>query len=86
MKKLVAIVVVLFTSFIVVACPICEKQQPKILQGISHGTGPQSQWDMVIVWAMVAIVLVTLFYSVKWLVKPGEKSSTHIKNFILNIE
>ena len=86
MKKLTAAVILLVTGCIAVACPLCEKQQPKILQGISHGTGPQSQWDMVIVWAMVAIVLATLFYSLKWLIKPGERSNTHIKHFILNNE
>ncbi|MBS1496787.1 MAG: hypothetical protein JSU03_04340 [Bacteroidetes bacterium] len=86
MKKLIALIAFILARYIGLACPLCEKQQPKLLQGISHGTGPQSQWDMVIVWSMVAIVLVTLFYSVKWLVKPGEKSNTHIKHFILNFE
>ncbi|MFT3903479.1 MAG: hypothetical protein QM727_09910 [Niabella sp.] len=55
-----------------------------MLKGIAHGAGPQSQWDYLIVWIAVVIVLATLFFSVKWLIRPGEKSDTHIKRFILN--
>jgi hypothetical protein len=68
----------------ILLCDACTKQQPKLLQGITHGTGPDSSWDYVIVYMAVAIVLFSLFYSVKWLIRPGEKSSTHIKQFILN--
>ncbi|MBX2923134.1 MAG: hypothetical protein KF746_13125 [Chitinophagaceae bacterium] len=84
MKKIKLLL--LLTVFFVpaIACPVCERQQPDMLKGVVHGTGPESQWDYVIVWAMVAVVLLTLFFSVKWLVKPGEKSDTHIKRIILN--
>lgn len=67
-------------------CPACEKQQPKILRGITHGAGPQSNWDYAIVWAAVAVVFFTLFFSVKWLWKPGEQSGKHIKRWILENE
>lgn len=67
-----------------IACPACEKQQPKLLRGISHGAGPESNWDMVIVWGIAIIVLLTLFFSIKFLLKPGEKSRDHIKRFILD--
>lgn len=86
MKKYLAILVILFTSLSSIACPVCEKQQPKILQGITHGAGPQSNWDYLIILITAIIVLVTLFYSIKWLVRPGEKSATHIKHLILNNE
>lgn len=66
------------------ACPVCDKQQPKILRGITHGTGPQSDWDYAIVWTAVLIVLITLFYTIKWLIKPGEKNDNHIKRMVLN--
>ncbi|HRG51748.1 MAG TPA: hypothetical protein PLL00_02855 [Bacteroidia bacterium] len=86
MKKYLAIMAILFISLPTIACPVCEKQQPKILQGITHGAGPQSKWDYLIISITAVIVLVTLFYSIKWLVKPGEKSDTHIKHLILNNE
>lgn len=84
MKKFIAIVTILFISVPTIACPVCEKQQPKILQGITHGAGPQSNWDYLITSVTALIVLVTLFYSIKWLVSPGEKSVTHIKHSVLN--
>jgi hypothetical protein len=68
------------------ACPVCERNHPKILRGVTHGSGPEGKWDYVIVWVTVAIVLLTLFFSVKWLIRPGEKSERHIKRFILNHE
>ena len=85
-KKLIAIVAILFISLPTIACPVCEKQQPKILQGITHGAGPQNNWDYLIIAVTAVIVLISLFCSIKWLVKPGETSDTHIKHLILNIE
>lgn len=77
-------VLLLFLTATVYACPVCDKQQPKFLRGISHGTGPQNNWDYVIVWVTVAIVLFTLFYTIKWLIRPGEKDNNHIKRTVLN--
>lgn len=84
MRRVALMICLLGNSILAIACAVCEKQQPKVLRGISHGAGPESNWDYVIVWATVVIVLLTLFYSVKWLIKPGEKSEHHIKRFILN--
>ena len=68
------------------ACPSCTAQQPRIVRGLTHGTGPESGWDFVIVFAGLCIFLFTLFYSVKWLIRPGETARHHIKYFILNDE
>lgn len=84
MKKILLIISLLIVNIAAIACPLCEKQQPKILQGISHGRGPDSNWDYLIVAAMSLIVLVTLFYSFKMLVKPGENNRNHIKRTVLN--
>lgn len=74
----------LIKSKIIMACDACEKQQPKITQGIAHGVGPQSNWDWVIIAIITAITLLTFFYSLKYLIKPGEKNSDHIKQSILS--
>lgn len=84
MRKLFLIALLFCNTAWVLACPVCERNQPKILKGITHGAGPDSKWDYLIVWITVAIVLTTLFFSVKWLIRPGEKSDRHIKRFILN--
>lgn len=86
MRKLFLMLSLLIISNWVIACPVCEKQQPKVLRGVTHGAGPQSQWDYVIVWIGVVIVLFTLFYSLKWILRPGEKSISHIKQHILNAD
>lgn len=66
------------------ACPICEKAEPRILRGIVHGAGPQNRWDYPIVLAVAAITVLVGFYSVKWLIRPGETAGDHIKYHILH--
>lgn len=73
-----------FVTAIGYTCPVCDKQQPKILQGITHGTGPESNWDYLIVWSTVIIVAFTLIYTIKWMVRPGEKENNHIKRTVIN--
>lgn len=68
------------------ACPTCERQQPKLLRGVVHGTGPDSKWDYLIVATVMVITIFTLYFSIKWLIKPGEKDDKHIKYSILNAE
>lgn len=83
MKKTIAVFIAIGT-ITANACPVCERNQPKILRGIVHGGGPESRWDYWIVCAMLAVVVMTLIFSVKWLIRPGEKSESHIKHRILN--
>ncbi len=89
MKNKLPIILTIPLCFFMVstfACPACEKQQPKLLKGVTHGTGPDGNGDYVIIAIAVIIVLFTLFYSVKWLIKPGEKAESHIKQIILNAD
>lgn len=83
MKNIIVILFLLVTGN-AIACPVCERNQPKVMQGIVHGAGPDSQWDYVIIAAVTVVVIITLFFSVKWLIQPGEKSSLHIKRTVLN--
>ena len=84
MKKLFIIIGLALLKHIAVACPVCERNQPRILRGITHGAGPESRWDYMIVCSMLVIVMITLFYSIKWLIRPGEQKADHIKRTILN--
>lgn len=81
-KNLISVLVI-FIAQIAIACPVCEKQQPKITQGLTHGAGPQSNWDWVIIAITSLITVLTLIYSIKYLIKPGEKNNDHIKQSIL---
>lgn len=66
------------------ACDVCEANQPKPLRNITHGAGPQGDVDYVIIVVGLIIVTLTLVYSLKFLVKPGEKSPNHIKNIVVD--
>lgn len=83
-RKPLFIFLFVLSAQIVSACPVCEKQQPKITQGLTHGAGPQSNWDWVIIAIITAITLLTFIFSLKYLIKPGERNSNHIKQSILN--
>ena len=85
MKKIIISLALLAASApSALACKLCEAQQPKWLRGVVHGPGPRGGWDYVIMGASVLLVLVVLFYSVKFLVKPGESDPGHIKYSILH--
>ena len=86
MKK-VFFSLLLLNGFVVAnACSVCEKQQPEILKGITHGTGPQNDWDYLIVSVAAVIVVATLFFSIRWLLSPGEGGENHIKRIVLSCE
>ncbi|HEY4327564.1 MAG TPA: hypothetical protein VGN20_26500 [Mucilaginibacter sp.] len=74
----------LTASLPVIACEACKKQQPKLLQGITHGSGPDSNWDYLIVSVMVIITVYSFYAMIKCLAKPGDKAHQDIKNIILN--
>lgn len=74
----------LFPSLESFACEVCEQNQPEPLKGITHGIGPTGTIDYIIITVAAIIVSVALFLSIKYLVKPKEKNSDHIKNIVLN--
>lgn len=85
MKRTGMIISFIFFSYISVSCPVCERNQPELLRGITHGAGPESRWDYLIVWGVAIVVLLTLFFTVKWIIRPGEQAKDHIKRTILNM-
>ena len=84
LKVTLLFIIVLSRSASAIACDACEKQQPKVLQGITHGPGPDSNWDYVIVVVMIAVTLYVLIATVKCMFRPSEKNEQHIKRIILN--
>lgn len=82
-KSLYATLALLAINVTSLACEVCSRQNSWWTR-FAHGTGPQSQWDYVIVAATVAIVVITLWSMIAALVKPGENAANHIKQTILN--
>ena len=79
MKKTIIFLFPLLFQVAAFACPVCERNQPKVLQGIVHGSGPDSNWDYVSIVITIIIAAIALIFSIKWLVKPNEKNLNHIK-------
>lgn len=77
-KNTAILLLLLFTTYYY-ACDTCKLRQPKVTQNLTHGAGPESGWDWFIVAIVIAITLLAFFYSVKYLVRPGEKNKNHIK-------
>jgi hypothetical protein len=87
MKKTLTALFLLASGLVTNACPVCERATAKTAFGsITHGTGPTSNWDYVAVVIAIISVLLTLVYTIKYLVKPDEKNNDHIKYSILNFE
>jgi hypothetical protein len=87
MKNILFLAVLVVVGVSSYACPVCERAKAKILFGsLSHGTLPVSKWEYVAVWVVIISVVLTLFYSVKWLIKPSENNIDHIKYSILKFE
>lgn len=86
MKKILSIFTVLFFlgSRLSWACDVCEKNQPAGFENITHGAGPSGTLDYIIIWTGVVIVTATLFFSVKYLVKPQENNPDHVKYIVKN--
>ena len=82
--KMLLLLLLVWWVQIVSACPLCGKQQPKIIRGLTHGAGPQSNWDLLIIAIVTAITLLTFIFSLKYLIRPGEKNTDHIKQAILS--
>jgi hypothetical protein len=78
------ILLIMANNIHAIACEACRKQQPKLLQGITHGAGPDGNWDYVIAFIMVLITLYVLIASVRCIIQPSEKGGGHIKRIILN--
>ncbi|WP_395046961.1 hypothetical protein [Flavobacterium sp.] len=79
MKKAITFLFLILFEITAFACPVCKRNQPKVLRGIVHGPGPESNWDYVSIVITIIITVFALIYSVKWLLKPNENNQDHIK-------
>ncbi|HNP95753.1 MAG TPA: hypothetical protein PKJ63_08990 [Cyclobacteriaceae bacterium] len=66
------------------ACELCKKNQPKVLEDVTHGAGPQGNLDYLIVSVALVVVGITLVLSLKFLISPGEHHPGHVKNIVVD--
>ncbi len=84
MKNKIFAALTFLASTGIMACPLCDAKQPKGFENITHGEGPEGNVDYIIMYAAIIIVGYTLFMSVKYLIKPKENDSEHIKNIVVD--
>jgi hypothetical protein len=84
MKNTLLTITAFLISAVCLACPVCKEKQPAGFENITHGSGPEGNWDYVIMYAAIVIVGYTLIMSIKYLIKPNETNKDHIKNLILD--
>jgi len=84
MKNKITLLIALLIGAIGMACPVCKEQQPEGFENITHGQGPEGNMDYIIMGVALLIVGYTLVMSIKYLVKPKERSQHHIKNIVLD--
>ena len=86
MKWAILITFLVFQSPILMACEACNKNQPKLLQGITHGAGPEGWWDYFVVVIMVVVTIYSLYATIKCFVVTKEVKYKSIKNLIVTQE
>ncbi|MDP9959364.1 hypothetical protein [Chryseobacterium lathyri] len=85
LKKILSVTLILLVNY-ALACDACKLQQPEVTKDLTHGTGPESNWDWFIVGIVILITVLAFIYSVKYLIKPGEKDKKHIKYSVFSDE
>lgn len=80
---LTTVLLMIIANISAFACEACDQNQPKILKNITHGSGPQSNWDYFVVIIMVILTIYTLYATIRCFVSPKETKYNHIKNTIL---
>lgn len=78
-----ALLLVMLSGGNVLACEVCKKSQPEVLREVSHGTGAEANFDYVIIWSAAVVVAITLYLSIRYLVRPNEGAKDHIKNIVV---
>jgi len=84
LKFLITVLVFFLGHQFALACEVCKKQQPAGFENITHGAGPSGAIDYIIIATATAIVLFTVYLTLKHLFRPCENNPEHIKNIVRN--
>jgi len=81
--KFIFTITAVFISTYTLACDACSLKQPEVTKDLTHGLGPESDWDWFIVGIVISITIIAFIFSIMYLIRPGEKEKNHIKYSIL---
>lgn len=82
-KKLVFLLFLGY-QYLAKACEACDLQQPKITRGLTHGPGPKNMFEWMAVIAILIISVLTVYYFIKYLIKPDPQKTDKLKNNVLH--
>ncbi|MDQ2793626.1 MAG: hypothetical protein M3Y12_06410 [Bacteroidota bacterium] len=71
--RLLTLLATLFLTLPALACPVCEKNQPKGFANITHGVGPGGPFDYVMLYGSIAVVAVTFILFFRYLLRPDNR-------------
>ncbi len=71
--RLLALLTTLLLALPALACPLCEKNQPKGFAGITHGVGPGGPFDYVMLYGSIAVVAFTFILFFRYLLRPDNR-------------
>ncbi|GAA3976946.1 hypothetical protein [Hymenobacter antarcticus] len=72
-KNLFALLTGLLLALPTLACPVCEKNQPKGFAGVTHGVGHGGPFDYVMLYGSIAVVAVTFILFFRYLLRPDNR-------------
>ncbi|MCX8473307.1 MAG: hypothetical protein ORN85_06620 [Sediminibacterium sp.] len=81
LKKIAILIFCIASQFnISFACDVCKRaNERKMWINVGHGSGADNWTDFIWIFITAIITIYTLFFSIKYLYKPEEKSPQHIK-------
>ena len=72
-KNLFALLALLLFTLPALACPLCQKNQPKGFANITHGVGPGGPFDYVMLYGSIAVVVFTFGLFFRHLFRPDNR-------------
>ena len=69
-KNLLSLLTMLLLALPTLACPVCQKSQPKGFANITHGVGPGGPFDYFMLYGSIAVVVLTFGLFFRHLFRP----------------
>lgn len=50
------------------------RRQSRITREATHSVGPRTEWDYLVLWCAALVAVISLIYTIVWIISPGDKS------------
>lgn len=84
LKYFIGGIFILITQ-VALSCPVCDREKAnQVTLGLSHGAGPDHNWEWLVVAGMAGITLFALFLAIKYFIKPDNAKTNEFKKSIFS--